>query len=140
MFHHYFTANRTRNKYQINNTFGKSGFFENLHQHLCRVNLCIGTFPNNHVTHHSRSCRKVAGNGSKVKRSECIHKTFQRTVFQQVPHSFGRVGLLAVNLRHVFNIKSEEISQLAGGIYFSLKYGFRLCQHGSGVDFSTIRS
>ena len=70
------SSNRSIHVDQVDHSVRNACFFENLHQHIGRINLSIGRFPNDGITHHRSRSWKVTRDGSEVERSQCENETF----------------------------------------------------------------
>ena len=62
-----------------------SGFFQNAHDHLRRINLCVGAFPNNHITAHGSAGWKVTADRRKIEGSYRQNKSFKQPQPIQIP-------------------------------------------------------
>src|SRR5210317_2063772 len=62
----YLTGNWTTNKDKINNPVRNTGFLKNFHQDIGRINLCVRSLPNGHITHQDRCRLQVSGDRGKI--------------------------------------------------------------------------
>ncbi len=86
--------------------------------------------PQGYVAHEGRCRRKVPGNGCEIKWCNSEYEPFQRTVFQSVPHSIGRIGgLLAIEFLSVPAIEIQKVDHFTGCINFCLECIFALTQN-----------
>src|SRR6266487_4280775 len=109
-----------------------------MHEHLSTVHLGVCTFPNHNIATHSSRCRKIATYRSKIKRSNCKYKTFERPVLHPVIHPGSTDGLLPVNITQKMNIKPKKVYQFTGTINFCLHNTFALTKHGSSIDVRPV--
>src|SRR5690606_24587607 len=105
-----------------------------------RVDLRICGFPDNGVSHHRHAGGKVSGDSRKVEWCDGKLKAFERTVFDPVPNSRGREGLLLIDLRHEVSVEPEKLNQLTCGVDLRLVSVLGLSQHRCRVNFVAPRS
>ena len=109
-------------KDQVDHAIRYTGFFENLHQYIGRIDLSMSRLPNHRISHQGSGSRQVASNSSKVERSQGKYETFQWPLLYPVPNAISRNGwLLGIDFHHIFYIEAQKVNKLTGGINFGLK-------------------
>ena len=141
VFENHISCSWAIHKYQVDHPIRDTGFLENLHQHLRRIDLGVGSLPYDGIAHQGCGCRQVAGNSSKVERSQGKYEALQRTLFQSIPYPWARNWrLLGIDFTHVLHIEAEEVNEFTGGINFCLEGILGLSEHGCRIDFGTVRT
>src|SRR3546814_15313229 len=93
---------------QIDDPIRKTGLKKDFHQYMGRIYLRIRRFPDHHITHHGRGGGQVARNSREIKWRECKYESFQRPLFTAIPDARRSLRLLAVNRRHIINVKTMK--------------------------------
>jgi len=125
---------RSVHGYQIDHALGQSCGMQQFHDHMGGVNLFVGRFPDDDISHQCRRNGEVSGDGGEVERCDGKDKAFQRPVFESVPDAGCAFGLLRIDLLGEVGIEPQEVNEFACGVNLRLVQVFTLGKHGGSVD------
>src|SRR5438874_7704045 len=81
---------------KVDDSGWQARFSQDAHEHLGSIHLGIRGFPYYHITAQGSRSGKIAPDSRKIKRSNCQHKSFQRTILHTVMHTRTTDRLLPV--------------------------------------------